>query len=255
MRMMKFKTHTLCWALLLATAAVTDAATINWGDKTSAGSDVVFQQVTENNAEPSTVFAPAATGPTVSGNTLELHPVNFQSQASNGAHLIGSTLSTKIVAKPGESIGSIRIDEFGDYALGGLSGYEALASVGAAFFWRVTEVDGAAVSLPIQTASLAVTGGGMFERPTNDGTAIPWIGSVVLDVATYLLSQNISGSATGVTLRFDNTLQTAADQFSNAYIKKQGVDITVTPGDPTIPEPTAAALLTIATIACCVRRR
>ncbi len=255
MRMMNLKTHTLCWALLVATAAVGEAATMNWGDKTTAGSDVVFLQVTEDNDEPSTVFAPAATGPSVSGNMLVFNPVNFQSQANNGADLIDSTLTTTIQAKPGATIDSISVDEFGDYTLGGLSGYDALASVGAAFFWRVTEVDGAPVSLSTQVASMTFTGGGMYERPADDGTAVPWTGNVVLDVAAYLLSQGISGDATEVTLRFDNTLQTAADNFSNAFIKKKGVDITVTPGDPVIPEPTSAALLALGALACGFRRR
>lgn len=255
MRMMNLKTHTLCWALLVAMATVSDAATMNWGDKTSPTSDVTFLQVTEDNDEASTIFAPIATGPTVSGNTLVFHPVNFQSQASNGADLIDSTITTKIVAKPGEVIDSIRIDEFGDYTLGGLAGYDALASVGAAFFWRVTEVNGAAVSLPTQVGTLAVSGGGHYERPANNGTAVPWTGNVVLDVSAFLLSQNITGDATGVTLRFDNTLQTAADQYSNGFIKKKGVDITVIPGDPVVPEPTSAGLMALAALACGLRRR
>jgi len=255
MRMMNYKTHTLCWALLFATAAVADAATMNWGDKTTPTSDVTFLQVTEDNDEASTLFAPAAIGPSVSGNQLVFHPVNFQSQASNGADLIDSTLTTTVKAKPGATIDAIRVDEFGDYTLGGLNGADALASVGAAFFWRVTEVNGAAVSLPTQIASAAFTGGGMYVRPANDGTAVPWTGNVVLDVAAYLLSAGITGDATAVTLRFDNTLQTAADQYSNAFIKKKGVDITVTPGDPTVPEPTAAALMALAALACGLRRR
>lgn len=255
MRMMNLKTHTLCWALLLAVVTTADAATMNWGDKTTPASDVTFLQVTEDNDEASTIFAPIATGPTVSGNHLLFNPVNFQSQASNGADLIDSTLTTTVKAKPGASIDSIRIDEFGDYTLGGLNGFDALASVGAAFFWRVTEVNGAPIALPAQIASMTFSGGGEYERPTNDGTAIPWTGNVVLDVAAYLLSQNIVGDATAVTLRFDNTLMTAADQFSNAFIKKKGVDITVTPGDPVIPEPTSAALMALAALACGLRRR
>ena len=202
-----------------------------------------------------TVFAPIATGPTVSGNQLVFNPVNFQSQANNGADLIDSTLTTTIKAKPGATIDTINVNEFGDYTLGGLNGADALASVGAAFFWRVTEVNGAAVSLPTQVGQLAVSGGGLYERPADDGTAIPWTGNVVLDVAAYLLSQNIVGDATAVTLRFDNTLQTAADQFSNAFIKKKGVDITVTPGDPIVPEPTSAALLALAAMGYGLRRR
>ena len=90
-----------------------------------------------------------------------------------------------------------------------------------------------------------------FRTVTNERW---WTGNVVLDVAAYLMSQNITGDATAVTLVFDNTLQTAADQFSNAFIKKKGIDITVN-GDPTIPEPTTAALLALGALACGVRRR
>lgn len=257
------KTHSFArtFAVGLALAAVgmfasaTQAATINWGDLTSAGSTVTFEDVTENNSEATTLFADEVVGPSVVSNMLLLDPQSFQSQSNGSANVIDSTLSTKIVSKDGSGILEIEVNEFGDFTLGGLSGGEALASVGAAFFWRVTEVDGAEIGLPLQFASMSFTGGGMWERPGDDGTAKPWTGSVLLDIDGYLASKGIFGAATAVTLRFDNTLQTAADDVSSAFIKKKALDITVTTGDPDIPEPAALGMLVLGAVTATVRRR
>lgn len=250
------KTHHFAWliacGMALSLIAPASAATINWGDLTSDDSNVVFEDVTENNGEAGPLFASEVPGPMVVADMLLLDPQNFQSQSSGGgADLIDSTLSTTITAKDGGAILDIEINEFGDFTLGGLSDGEAIASVGAAFFWRVLEVDGVAVGMPVETASLAVSGGGMYERSADDGTAQPWTGSVLIDVDAYLANEGIDGSATAVLLRFDNTLQTAADEVSNAFIKKKGVDITVTTENPEIPEPATVGLmlLGVATVA------
>jgi hypothetical protein len=233
------------WALF--TAAMAQAALVNWGDVSDPAGNVIFRQVTENNSLSSTVFAPQATGPTATGDSLMFSPVNFQSQSSsNSAAAIDSTIRTTIEARPGQSINSISVFEFGDYSLGGLVGGQANASVGAAFFWRVVELSGLPVSLPLQTATLNVTGGGFYARPSGDGTARPWTGSVLLDVASYLASLDTSRVATKIELTFDNTLQTAADQVSTSFIKKKEVEITVDNGTPEIPEPAAAGLLALA---------
>ncbi len=224
---------------LFSTAA--SATIVNWGDVSDAGGTVVFEQVTEDNDEPQTLFAPQLTGPTASGDTLQLDPQSFQSQSSGGgADLIDSTLRTTIASKAGEAINSIIINEFGDYSLGGLTGGQATASVGAAFFWRVIEVSNQPMSLPLQMAQLAVSGGGSYDRPGDDGTANPWTGSVLLNIAQYLVDEAIPGVATRIELTFDNTLQTAADGVSNAFIKKKGVEIIVDTG---VPEPAAVAML------------
>ncbi|QDT68074.1 hypothetical protein MalM25_09860 [Planctomycetes bacterium MalM25] len=242
------KTQHTAWliacGMALSLIAPASAATINWGDLTSADSNVVFEDVTENNGEAGPLFASQVPGPIVVSDMLLLDPQNFQSQSSGGgADLIDSTLSTLITAKQGGSINTIEINEFGDYSLGGLTDGEAIASVGAAFFWRVLEVDGAPVGLPNETASMTVSGGGMYQRSADDGTAVPWSGSVLIDIDAYLAGEGIDGQATAVSLRFDNTLQTAADEVSNAFIKKKGVDITVTTDRPEIPEPTTVGLM------------
>ncbi|MGL4513729.1 MAG: hypothetical protein ACRCT8_11620 [Lacipirellulaceae bacterium] len=231
-------------ALLLFAGASAPAALMNWGDVADPAGNVVFRQVTEDNDEATTLFAPIATGPTAVGDTLRFSPVGFQSQSqANSADAIDSTIRTTIQARPGASIDTVTIFEFGDYSLGGLLGGQANASVGAAFFWRITGINGAAAMLPLETATLAVSGGGFFSRPTGDGSARPWTGSVLLDLASYLSVNQISGLVTRVELTFDNTLQTAADQVSTAFIKKKGVEIVV---DGEIPEPAAAGLIAAA---------
>ncbi len=257
-------TFTRCVALLALVAmslvpTIANAGTFHWGD--FAGANVMFLDVTENNDEASSLFAPmpGLGGPIAMGDTLHLDPQGFASQSSNNsADLLDSTLSTTIMAGPGGALNSISINELGDYSLGGLIGGQASAEVGAAFFWTVLEIDNAAVSMATQATNLILgTGagpnGGMYARPGDDGTAVIWNGIANIDLGGFLASQQITGSVTKVRLTFDNTLQTAADDVSNAFIKKKSIDITV---NTTVPEPTTALLLGlgIALVPCCRRR-
>lgn len=241
-------------AILMTTAGFASAATINWGDFSDPEGSVTFVDVSEDNDEDSTVFD-GEDGPDVMGNMLIFDPQGFQSQASNGSDLIDSELSFMVVPQEPTWIETIRIEEFGDYTLGGLSNGEAIASVGAVFFWTINEVDGEPVSLPMQVTQLDVSGGGMYVRPDNDGTAQPWTGYAELNVADVLEEFQIDGDATKITVTFDNTLQTAADNFSNAFIKKKGVKITVDTVDMKIPEPTTAMLAAFGIGAAFLRRR
>lgn len=262
---MKFNSQfkTLCLALAVTIAAVSQslsqAGTFSWGDY--AGPDVMFLDVTENNGEATSLFAPepGVGGPIITGNSLHLDPQGFASMSENGeADLIDSTLSTTIMAAPGRSLNDITIAEFGDYSLGGLPGGVASAQVGAAFFWTVLEVDNMPVSLSTQATNLILSSGaglngGMYSRPGDDGTAVIWNGVAQVDLGGYLSSQQIGGSVTKVRLTFDNTLQTSAEQGSTAFIKKKSIDIVV---NPEVPEPTTMALcvLGLAAIPCCRRR-
>lgn len=247
---------------LLLMSSMTKAASMNWGDLSDAAGDVMFLQVSEQNTEPTLLFGQ----PTAVGNQLRFDPQNFQSASSGGAsNLIDSTATTTIMANAGKSINTLQFTELGDYTLSGLNGGQAQATVGAAFFYTVLEVDGAPVTLQTETASLQITtGAGMFggeyNRPGDDGTAVPWQGSVSIDLDAYLASQSLDGSVTKVRLRFDNTLSTAADAVSNAFIKKKeagGVVITTNiPIDTNqIPEPTSGLMLLVACGVIATRRR
>ncbi|NOY41926.1 MAG: PEP-CTERM sorting domain-containing protein [Planctomycetes bacterium] len=237
--------------------ALVSAGVFNWGDLSDPGGNVVFLDVEEDNALPTSLFAPmpGSGSPNAVGNSLILDPQNFLSQATNGSDAIDSEFSTTLMVGPSYSIDDILISEFGDFTLGGLPGSLATAQVGASFFWQVLEVDGVAVSLPMQTQPLIVTtgggpNGGIYERSIDDGIATPWEGYAQIDVAGYLDANLIVGDATKVSLLFDNTLLTAADLFSSALIKKKGVQIDVSgDGLVIVPEPASLALFGIGGLA------
>jgi len=247
-QVIRFGTCVAMLAVMAFAPMTATAGMFSWGD--IAGTDVMFLNVSESNAETTTLFAPmpGTGGPIVAGNSLHLDPQNFSSQSqNNSADLIDSTLSTVIMAGPGSVLNSVSISELGDYSLGGLVGGQASAEVGAAFFWTVLEVDNMAVSMATQATNLILgTGagpnGGQYDRPADDGTAVIWNGVANIDLAGFLASQQVSGAVTKLRLVFDNTLQTSADDVSSAFIKKKSVDIIVD-ADPMVPEPSTALLL------------
>lgn len=242
----------LCVAHFIFGTTNVSAGIYNWGDLNAPGADVMFLDVEEDNGYATSLFAPEpGTGsPQAVGNSLVLDPQNFLSQSTNSSDLTDSQFSTTLMVGMDNAILSFVVNEFGDYTLGGLPGNPATAQVGASFYWQVLEINGSAVSLPVQTQSMLVTtgtgpNGGYFVRPGDDAVAAPWEGSVLIDVAGYLTTNLIAGDVTKVGVTFDNTLLTAADEFSSAFIKKKGVAINVLVDNPfnTIPEPASALLL------------
>ena len=240
------KCFSLTLLALVALQPAADAGTFHWGDY--AGPTVMYLDVTEDNDETTSLFAPepGVGGPVLVGDSLQFVPQGFSSMSANSeADLIDSTLSTVIMATPGNSLESLSITELGDYSLGGIAGSNATAQVGAAFFWTVLEVDNVAVNLATQATNLILStgsgvNGGVYTRPGDDGTAVIWEGTAGIDLNSYLASEQIDGSVTKVRLTFDNTLQTSAEDGSTAFIKKKSIDIDV---ETVIPEPTTALLL------------
>lgn len=241
----------VCLACFSFGANVASAGIFHWGDLSDPAGEVTFLDVEEDNGFNSPLFAPepGMGGPIAVGNSLLLDPQNFLSQSSGGSNLIDSEFSTTLMVDLGSSIDEIVVNEFGDFTLGGLPGGAATAQVGASFFWQVLEIEGSAVNMPVQTANLTVsTGagphGGIYDLPGDAGIATPWEGSVAIDVEGFLATNLIDGDATKVRLIFDNTLLTAADDFSSAFIKKKGVGIDVHVHHD-VPEPAGALLLGI----------
>lgn len=265
---MKFFSNGLLTAVALLTFGMSQeicyAGTFLWGDIN--GTNVSFLDVTENNNEGTSLFAPepGIGGPAAVGDTLHFVPQGFGSQSQgNSADLIDSMLSTTIMAMPGSGITDLSITELGDFSLGGLIGGQASAEVGAAFFWTVLEINNSPVSLGTQATNLIVdTGsgpnGGIYSRPSDDGTATIWSGVANIDLAGFLDSLAIDGTVTKLQLTFDNTLQTAADDVSTAFIQKKAIDISVNvvEVDPTVvPEPTSMLLLGFGLAVASVSRR
>lgn len=232
-------------SLLLFALATTPApaATQNWGD--FVGDTVMYLDVTELNGEPNLLFS----APSVSGDTLEVDPVNFLSETNPGPgiDITDSELSTTIMSKPGYFIENLMVSEAGDYTLAGLPGALAEASVGAAFFFTVLEVDGVLVpDGPAGVVNMQFTtgggpNGGEFSLPGDAGTAVPWEGSAFIDVADAMANSSYAGqNATKVRLSFDNTLSTIADDNASAFIKKKVIGgLTI---QTNIPEPGSVVL-------------
>jgi hypothetical protein len=218
--------------------------------------------VEETNAYANALFDknPGVGSPDVIGNQIFFDPQNFLSQTNGpGSSVTDSTLTTTLMAKPGKFIDNISISELGDHTLSGLTGGQAEAHVGAAFFWTILEIDNLSNPQPTQISNMQFTpgtgiglNGGHYARPGDNGNAVPWSGSVLIDVSGYLAANGISGRATKVRLRFDNTLSTAADAVSSAFIKKKeigGLAIT-----PNVPEPAICVQLLLASIPLTVAR-
>jgi hypothetical protein len=223
------------------------AATQNWGD--FIGDTVMYLNVTELNGEPNLLFSM----PSVVGDTLEFDPVNFFSDTDPGpgVDITDSELSTVIMSKPGYFIENFMVSEAGDFSLIGLPGALAEANVGAAFFFTVLEVDGAAVANgPSGVVSMQFTtgggpNGGEFSLPGDAGVAVPWQGTAFIDIASAMAASPFSGqNATKVRLTFDNSLSTIADANASAFIKKKVIGgLTI---QTNVPEPGSVMLALVA---------
>ena len=230
----------------------------NYGSHASP--DLMYMDVTESNGGATALFE----APSYSGNSIMFSPSNFLAQATPGGgfEIVDSTIDTILMADPNKFLSNIQIDEAGDHTLGGAPAGFASASVGAAFFVTVLEVNGAdatGLGLPVLSQNLQVTtgagaNGGEYSRPGDDGTAVIWDGSVFIDLDALLAAHDVNGGVTKARLKWDNTLTAFADAQSGAFIKKKvvnGVVITTN-----IPEPTTCLLAVAGLMACvAVRRR
>lgn len=229
---------------LCPTAPSAFGGTFSWGDVSDPSGEVMYLDVEETNAYATSLFAPepGVGGPEAVGNSIRFDPQGFQAQASGGgSETVVSTVEMLLMAQPGKTLENLLVQELGDYTLAGLPGGVASVSVGATFTWTILEVNGSPVTLFSQIDTLQVPGGGLLNRPGDDATAGPWSGSVLLDFAGYLQANSIAGSATKVSVAFENELIATSDAVSNAFIKKKEIGgFAVTAN---VPEPSSLLLL------------
>lgn len=237
------------------------AGTFFWGDVSDAAGDVMFLDVEENNAYTTSLFSPEpGTGsPVAIGNSIRFNPQGFQAGASGGTTATTSTVEMLLMARPGKTVNNLFVRELGDYTLSGLTGGAASVEVAGTFSWTIQEVNSSAVTLPTQVTPLTVVGGtgpngGMLSRPGDDGTALPWTGSALLDFDAYLSANSIPGSVTKVLVEFENNLEATADNVSNAFIKKKEIGGFAIAAN--VPEPSSLVLLAslLAGVVGCRRR-
>ncbi len=227
---------TVLWGIVLWGSVFTpkvDAGTFQWGD--IVGTDVTYRDVTEDNDDASSHFAPmpGTGGPIARGNSLSLSPRGFSSKSANfSADSIDSTLITEIRANQNLQLGVIKLNMLGDYALGGLIGGQAHADNGGAIFWTILEIDNVPVSLASQATNViygtgAGANGGQYARPGDNGAGVIWNSIATIDLTGFLNSLGISGGVTALSLTFDHTLQTSADSVSTAFIKTKVIRLDV----------------------------
>jgi len=245
-----------CLVLVVASSTASAAFIQNYG--THAAPDLMYIDVTESNGGATALFA----APSYIGNSITFSPPNFLAAVNGpGSVIVDSTIDTVLMSDPGKFLSNIMISEAGDHTLSGLNGGAAEASVGAAFFVTVLEVnnaDASGLGLPVLMQNMQMTtgagvNGGEYSRPGDDGTAVIWDGSVFIDLDAFLADNNVDGSVTKARLKWDNTLTAAADSVSSAFIKKKAVNgVVVTPN---VPEPTTCFLAAAGLLACASMRR
>lgn len=244
--------------ICLAASSLAQAGIFPYGS--FVASDFTYENVVETNLE----VAPLFDAPILSGNSLTFSPPNFAA-GGTGPQLDfkDSTITTIISAHTGQAIENVHFAEAGDYTLRGLPGGFGEVTVGAAFFIEFLEINNSAthpalLTLPALIKNMQFTtgaglNGGEYARPGDDGTAVPWTGSVLLDIEQHLIDNGVNGKATKVKLRFDNALTALADATSIAFIKKKLADGVVVTTN--IPEPTSLVLLGMCVANFAIRRR
>jgi hypothetical protein len=224
------------------------ATPINYGN--FPGTTVEYLDVTE---ESGTDLTPLYGAPSVSGDSLIFTPVLFTSSSAGaaGADITDGTLGLTIQANPGESVPVVEVTEAGDYTLTGIQN-DALAGAQATYFLDIEEVDGVSINI-IQVGAVmtfAPSGGTYYLSVDGAGVAVPWSGSVSIDIEQALIDANIpfTVGATRVTIVADNTLTTLSQDGTSASISKSNVTITV-------PEPDSLVLILLGAGLCSIFQR
>lgn len=219
------------------------------------GNTVIYDNVREA-ANSAGDVAPLFGPPNVSGDSLDFDPVGFgASTIGGGADITDGNLAFVVMAKPGNAIQNIKIQEFGDTTLTGLGDDTTFSAVRMHGILKISEVDFVGIntiSMPISITNFGPSGGD-YGLATDAGGgplfSTGWSGSTLVDlttanpvVAAALAARNIVPTlgVTRISVNFDNTLVAISQAGTSALIAKKdtnGVIITTN-----IPEPTTCLL-------------
>lgn len=256
----------------ITSTAIAVPITYNYGS--AAGSTVDFLGISETPTlasapdqkahflavDPSGLAGPFGV-PTPSGNSLLFNPTTFSLTVAGSGNpllpnsdILDSQLSFIIAAKSGYGIDGFAIHEVGDvfFSIGATKA--SWAQVAASIFVTVTEVDGKAISpISVPAANAIFIPTGAFNAASNPVHA-NWSGNGIVDIGSYLASQNILGTATRVSLTLDNTLYAGSGDATTKTSKIQkkladgtAISVITTPGNP-VPEPSSMVLAAIGII-------
>lgn len=188
--------------------------------------------------------------PTVSLNSLDFTPTNFEAQCSvcgpSGA-TTADFLTLDIQAVAGQQISELRVNEGLDYILQSFSGVGfASVLVTANLFIDITEINGLSVNDINANVSVVYTPANnvsVFGPGVDTGILTGTTGAI--DIQSIIAGAGGIGEATRVSISLDNTLSAFHEGAGQALIRKRDTDflsVTINGGNP-IPEPSTALLL------------
>lgn len=190
-------------------------------------------------------------GPTVSLNSLDFTPINFDQTCSNcpGGGTTTDTITFEIDAVTGQSISTIDIFEAGNFATNAFgTGSFATVTISAAVTIDIFEVNGTSVSNISDISQLNFVFGTDPFASANTSVSGLYTGSLSIDLNAILAANGFgAGSeATRIQLSMDNTLTAFHSGLGgSAMIRKRDFDstvITINGGAP-VPEPSTALLI------------
>ena len=228
--------------LVLLPPALVNANTVSYGDL--IGTKTEFLGVQESSG---TDTAPLFGTPKLSGNSLIFSHMTFSSYATNGASdttdgQLDATIQS--VGNPGYYIDKLTLQEVVDTTLTGTGTSATYSSVGTSVFLQILQVDNVDLSVPEWIdLNMTMSESGQWTLANGPLNAHSWNGALTVDLSTILAGDGIPGHATQVAFEMDNSLATASEANTTAYIAKKAEGLSVTP--IILPEPSALSLLVL----------
>ena len=248
---MSSSTRSSCAVLGTIVSTVTGMLILGFAGGASAASYGTFVDPTgtvsyENVQDVSGLFG----APTVSLNSLDFTPTNFEALCSvcgpSGATTT-DILTLDIQAISGQQISVLSVNEGLDYILQSFTGGGfASVLVTASLFIDITEINGLSVNNINSSVAISYTPSNnvsVFGTGIDTGILLGTTGAI--DIQSIIAAAGATGEATRVSISLDNTLSAFHDGAGQALIRKRDTDflsVTINGGNP-VPEPSTALLL------------
>lgn len=230
----------------LSLSAVSQAASISYGNYGPVAPGISFLNVTESSG---TDGVPLYGSPTAVPTELKFLPSGFSASAAGGAaDITDGQLNFTILGKDGVGnnvgIGSVKLAEAGTLGLFGVGTAATQAAVGAILNLKVTEVDG----VPITPITMIANDSSSKNLVANPGLAQDWAINVLIDVQAQLTSMGVPfvTGATRAEVVINNSLVGISEAASSALVNKTSFSISIIPHQDVVPEPSSVALAGLA---------
>jgi hypothetical protein len=210
------------------------ATTIDYGSLTAK--TVTFSDISEASVTTSSALYGK---PAVSADALSFNPLGFGAYSNQGGlAFVDGQLTTTVKADSKYGIDQLTIAEYGDYSLLGTGSSNTEASVTILATLSIDQINNVAIT-PITVQESTTLD---YNLVNNKGQKT-WAASTNFNVDSVLAKYGVKGTATLVTLTFDNELFATSETTSLAYIAKKIVDVDVATSTTAVPEPGTLALL------------